>query len=225
MADVGEVLAGPWGREILGVAQTILLVFIMGSHILTFSIAFNAITGHATCTIVWSAIALVVLWICTLPRTLKRVSYFSILCKYPPVSFQKAYIYTYTTFLCSPIAFISIIASTLITMIALGIAPKSNLHLAATIPVPFATAFLSVSNIVFAYGGHVAFFTFISELRHPRDFPKALYLFQITDTCLYIIVAVVIYRYAGSSVASPALGSTGAVVKKVPYGVALPTVS
>lgn len=65
MAEVGEVLAGPWGREILGVAQTILLVFIMGSHILTFSIAFNAITGHATCTIVLSVIALVVLWICT----------------------------------------------------------------------------------------------------------------------------------------------------------------
>lgn len=131
---------------------------------------------------------------------------------------------TYTTFLCST-AFISIIASILITMIAPRIVPKSNLYLAATVPVPFATALLSVSNIVFAYVGHVALFTFIFELRHPRHFPKALYLFRITDTCLYIIVAVVIYRYAGSSVASPALGSTGAVVKKVPYGVALPTVS
>lgn len=82
MADAGEVLAGSWGREIGGAAQTIFLVFTMGSHVLTFEIAFNAMTGHATCTIVWGVIALVVLWVFTLPRTLKRVSYFSIVCEY-----------------------------------------------------------------------------------------------------------------------------------------------
>lgn len=49
MADAGEVLAGPVGREIGGAAQTIFLIFVMGSHILTFMIAMNAITAHATC--------------------------------------------------------------------------------------------------------------------------------------------------------------------------------
>lgn len=54
MADAGEVLLSPIGlgaagREIGGAAQTIFLVFVMGSHILTFTIAMNAITGHATC--------------------------------------------------------------------------------------------------------------------------------------------------------------------------------
>jgi amino acid permease len=71
----------------------------------------------------------------------------------------------------------------------------------------------------------VAFFSFISELKDPRDFPKALYLLQITDTVMYIIVAAVVYRYAGQDVASPALGSTGRVVKKIAYGIALPTVN
>jgi hypothetical protein len=80
-------------------------------------------------------------------------------------------------------------------MIALGISPSQNIHLAATIPVPFATAFLSVTNTIFAYAGRVAFFFFfISEPREPRDFSKALYLLQITDTTIYIIVSVALYR-------------------------------
>lgn len=72
----------------LGAAQTIFLIFSMGSHILTFTIAMNAITSHATCTIVWGIIGLVVLWLFTLPRTLKKVSYLSICCKIcsPPAS-------------------------------------------------------------------------------------------------------------------------------------------
>lgn len=111
----------------------------------------------------------------------------------------------------------------MITMIGLGVSPKS-LHVDATVVTPFASAFLSVTNIVFAYAGHVAFFSFISELKNPKDFPKALYLLQITDTSLYLIVAIVVYRYAGSDVASPALGSAGTIVKKVAFGIALPTI-
>lgn len=81
MADAGEVLLGVVGREVFGAAQTIFLIFTMGSHILTFTIAMNAITGHATCTIVWGIVALVILFIFTLPRTLRKVSYLSIACK------------------------------------------------------------------------------------------------------------------------------------------------
>jgi amino acid permease len=110
-------------------------------------------------------------------------------------------------------------------MTALGAAPKPNLHIQSTNTVPFAKAFLSVTNIIFAYAGHVAFFSFISELRDPAQFPRALYVLQVTDTLMYIIVGVVVYRYAGADVSSPALGSTGRIVKKVAYGIALPTVS
>lgn len=79
-------------------------------------------------------------------------------------------------------------------------------------------------NICFAYAGHMAFFSFISEMKTPRDFPKALIGLQTTEICLYLVSAIVIYRYAGADVASPALGSTAPVVKKIAYGIALPTV-
>lgn len=110
-------------------------------------------------------------------------------------------------------------------MIALGVDPKPNLRLAATYSPSFAPAFLAVTNIIFAYGGHVAFFSFISEFRDPSEFPKALFMLQTADITMYLVVAIVVYRYAGVSVVSPALGSTSKVVMKTAYGIALPTVS
>ena len=199
IADVGEIFAGRIGREIGGAAQTIYLIFIMGSHLLTWTVAMNRITSHATCTIVWSVVGLVVFWILTLPRTLKNVSYLSI------------------------IAFISIVAAVFTTIIGVGIEkPDPTVH--ATTTVAFASAFGSVTNIIFAFGGHVAFFTFISELKDPREFPKALWALQICNTILYVVVGVVIYRYAGPGVVSPALGSATETVTRVAYGIALPTI-
>ena len=73
--------------------------------------------------------------------------------------------------------------------------------------------------------GHVAFFGFMAELRDPKDYPKSLCLLQGIDLCLYLVASVVIYVYAGQDVTSPALGSASPVIRKVAYGVALPTVS
>src|ERR1700753_3353504 len=82
MADAGEVLLGPVGREIGGAAQTIFLIFSMASHILVFTIAMNSLTDHAACTIVWGVVGLIAFFILTLPRTMKKVSYMSIVCMY-----------------------------------------------------------------------------------------------------------------------------------------------
>lgn len=82
-ADIGGVLFGNIGREIFGVAYVLYMVFCMGSHILTFTIAMNVLTGHATCTIVWGVVGLVVFGILTIPRTLKNVAFMSIICKSP----------------------------------------------------------------------------------------------------------------------------------------------
>lgn len=72
--------------------------------------------------------------------------------------------------------------------------------------------------------GHVAFFSFISELHTPTTYPKALFLLQGVDVSMYVIVAIVTYRYAGTDVASPALGSTSPLLRKIAYGIAIPTI-
>jgi hypothetical protein len=83
MADAMEVLLGPIGREVGGAAQTIFLIFSMGSHLLIFTIALNAITDHATCTIVWGVVGLVLFLLLSLPRTMKNISYLSLICTLP----------------------------------------------------------------------------------------------------------------------------------------------
>lgn len=82
-ADCGFIIAGVTGREVMTVAQFFILVFIMGAHILSFGVAMNAMTGHATCTIIFSIVGLVICFVLGLPRTFKNVSFLSIACKFP----------------------------------------------------------------------------------------------------------------------------------------------
>ncbi|KAF1349148.1 transmembrane amino acid transporter protein-domain-containing protein [Delphinella strobiligena] len=199
--DIGGVLLGPIGREIFGAAYIIYCIFCMASHLLTFTIAMNVLTNHATCTIVWGVVGLVVFSILSAPRTLKNVSFLSV------------------------ISFTSILSAVMITMVALGVSPQAAQDaMKATYHPSFPSAFNSISNVVFAYGGHVAWISFISELKDPREFPKSLMLLQAVDISLYIVAAVVIYRYAGVGVASPALSSNTKIVRKVAWGIALPTI-
>lgn len=207
-ADAGEILFKPLkmgaiGREVFGGAQTIFLIFTMASHILTWTICLNTVTDSATCTVVWAVIGLVIFWLFDLPRTLKNVSFMSIA------------------------SFISIFSAVLISMVAIGIQkPKGNTPLAVTTVLPFTDAFVSVSNIVFAYAGHSCFFGFLAEMKNPaKDWTKALIFLQVWDISLYIIAATVIYVFAGPDVTSPALGSAGPIVRKVAWGIAIPTVS
>lgn len=80
-ADCGEIIFGPIGREIFGVGQVLILIFISGAHVLTFAVALNAMTDHATCTVVFSVVGMIICLVLGLPRTFKNVSYFSIFCK------------------------------------------------------------------------------------------------------------------------------------------------
>lgn len=198
---IGGVLLGPIGKVIFGVAYVIYCVFCMASHLLTFTIAMNVLTGHAACTIVWGIVGFVIFTVLSLQRTLKNVSFLSF------------------------ISFTSILTAVLLTMISLGVSPHATqAAMKATYPASFPTAFNSISNIVFAYGGHVAWIAFISELRDPKEFPKALMYLQAIDISLYFVSALVIYRYAGVNVDSPALSSNSHIVKKVAWGIALPTI-
>lgn len=72
---------------------------------------------------------------------------------------------------------------------------------------------------------HVAYFGFMSETEDPRTFPKSLAMLQIVDTVLYLISALIIYRFAGPGVKSPAILSLHPLMGKIAWGIAIPTVS
>ncbi|KAJ5105517.1 hypothetical protein NUU61_002864 [Penicillium alfredii] len=71
---------------------------------------------------------------------------------------------------------------------------------------------------------HNTLFTFMAELKDPKDSPKALAVLQTIDISLYIIASIVIYRYTRADVASPALGSAGPLISRIAYGIALLTI-
>ena len=137
MADAGLILAGPIGREIFGAAQMLFLVFVMGSHILTFSIMFNTLTNHGTCTIVFGFVGMLLSLLCTLPRTLLNVSYMAM------------------------VSFVSIIGSVLITMIGVGVERPGDGKVDVTVKSSLAKGFLATANIVFAYSGIVILSPFL----------------------------------------------------------------
>ncbi|CAI7589735.1 unnamed protein product [Penicillium glandicola] len=199
MADAGEVIAGKWGREFLGAAQIIFLIFVMASHLLTFTVAMNTITDHGTCSIVFGIVGMLISFLCSLPRTLVKMSWLSI------------------------VSFASIMTAVIIVMIAVGIT-KPGTGVVAVVDTNLFQGFSAVCNIVFAFCGHAAFFGLMAELKNPKDFTKSLLLLQGIDMGLYITAALVIYRYAGSDVTSPALGSASPIVAKIAYGISLPTI-
>ncbi|CAI7675151.1 unnamed protein product [Penicillium pancosmium] len=199
MADASEILFGPWGREIFGVAQILCFIFLMGAHILTFSIMMNTLSNHGACTIIFCLVGAILCFVLTLSRRMEEVSWLGI------------------------ISSASIFTAVMITMIAIGIEAPDPRAYAITHP-SLMNGFQATLNIVLAYSGHMSFFSFQSELANPADYPKALIAFQATDTSLYLVTALVIYRYGGPNVASPALLSTSPLVSKIAFGISIGTI-
>ncbi|KAL2289783.1 hypothetical protein FJTKL_01098 [Diaporthe vaccinii] len=100
------------------------------------------------------------------------------------------------------ISFMSIMSAVLITIIALAVSPRASYDTVGH-PEPLAPDRLQ------------------QHIQHRVRVVRAPGAFMIVA---YLVVAIVIYRYGGEDVASPALGSTSKTVAKVAWGVALPTI-
>lgn len=81
MSDAAEILFGAWGREIATAAQILFFIFLMGAHILTFSIMMNTLTDHGACTIIFCLVGAIICFVLTLSRRLQEVSYLGWICK------------------------------------------------------------------------------------------------------------------------------------------------
>jgi amino acid permease len=139
-ADCGMMIAGPIGREIMAVGQVLILIFIMGAHVLSFAIAMNAITEHATCTIVFSVVGLI---ICFLLGSLSSVSLSNLGNGARPLT---------------SIACLSIVIAVLVVMVAIAIQkPDMGSVLAVRPNVPLVKGLGPVLNIVLAYSMSLSF--------------------------------------------------------------------
>ncbi|KAI2467919.1 transmembrane amino acid transporter protein-domain-containing protein [Annulohypoxylon bovei var. microspora] len=198
MGDAGYILFGPIGREILGGGTVIFAVCASGSQILTGQLALTVLSEGKLCAVAFSGIFSIAVAICSFPRTMDHLS---ILCVAGGAS---------------------IVIAGLVAMAGAGAVPVNPGDIVITRASDFVTAFISITNPVFAYAGHFMFFILISEMKHPQDAMKAAWTLQIVATTLYITFAVVSYWYIGQGVSSPSFLSLSPLWSKISFGLAIP---
>ncbi|ORY69109.1 amino acid transporter-like protein [Pseudomassariella vexata] len=207
-ADAGRLIMGQFGYELVGAMFALQLVFLVGSHCLTGTIAFQNITDSGTCSVVFGVVSAVILLLLAVPP-----------------SFAEVAILGY-------IDFVSIVVAILITMVATGVVSSQASGGLAAVNwsawpkegVTFSEAFVAVTNIVFAYSFAVCQFSFMDEMHTPEDFVKSIWALGLIEIGIYTLTGALIYAFVGQGVESPALLSAGTLVSKVAFGVALPVI-
>jgi len=122
----------------------------------------------------------------------------------------------------SAVATFSILIASIVAMAGAGAEPTPGRSVEATIPSSFYSAFSSITNPVYAYAGHFMFFPFLSEMKNPREAPKAAWCLQTMATTFYAVFAVVMYVYIGDAVPSPVYSGLSPKFAKAAWGLVIP---
>ncbi|KAL8952987.1 MAG: hypothetical protein Q9222_001138 [Ikaeria aurantiellina] len=208
-ADAVALIWGRFGHELTSVMFVLFLVLLTGSHVLTGTIAWVRIVDQPSlCALIWGFISAILLYCLALPPTFHE---FAIL---------------------GYIDFVSIIAAIFITMVATGVAASnasgglSAVSWSAWPPadITFAKAFLSTTNIIFAYSFAVCQYSFMAEMHTPHDYVKSIWALGLIEIFIYTLTGAIIYSFVGSDVSSPAILSAPKLVSRVAFGIALPVI-
>lgn len=206
-ADAGRLLMGRFGYELVNAMLILQLLFLVGSHCLTGTIAFIDITESNICSVIFAVVSSVILLALAVPP-----------------SFTDVAILGY-------IDFASIVLAIGITIIGTGVQATessglSNVDWSAWPKdgVTFTDGFIAVTNIIFAYSFAMCQFSFMDEMHTPKDYVKSILALGTMEIVIYTVTGALIYSFVGKDVSSPALLSAGGVLSKVAFGVALPVI-
>ncbi|KAL8707759.1 MAG: hypothetical protein Q9220_007279 [cf. Caloplaca sp. 1 TL-2023] len=208
-ADAVGLIWGRFGYELTSVMFVLFLVLLTGSHVLTGTIAWVRIIDQPSlCALIWGFISAILLYFLALPPTFHE---FAIL---------------------GYIDFVSIITAILITMVATGVAASKAEGGLSAVPwqawppsdITFAKAFLSTTNIIFAYSFAVCQYSFMAEMHTPTDYVKSIWALGLIEIFIYTLTGAIIYSFVGKDVSSPAILSAPKLVSRVAFGIALPVI-
>jgi hypothetical protein len=181
-----------------------------GLHVLVTAKYLNTMTSHSQCTVVFSVIAAIICFVCSLPRTFHALSLLAL---------GSAFF-----------TFISVLLATIFSGVE-GVPagyPDLGEPLVTALPIKGTTFVAGMSaflNISYTFIGQITLPSFIAEMREPKDFPKALWAITIAEVIVFSIVGAVIYAYTGNQyITAPAFGSLGnEVYKKIAFSFMIPT--
>ncbi|KAF8530247.1 transmembrane amino acid transporter protein-domain-containing protein [Hysterangium stoloniferum] len=208
VCDIGQMLF--WGSKWAWRATAVMFIlnntFIQGTslHCIVGAKLLNTLSNSAMCTIAFSAITAVVCFICSLPRTLAQLSSLGILSAVT-MGIAALLAVIFAAVQDHPFGYIE------------GKPPTVTLF-----PAKGMSAFL---NITYTFVGQITLPSFISEMKNPKDFPKALWAVTIAEVAVFTVTGAVIYHYTGNEyVTSPAFGSLQPVFKKIAFSFAIPAI-
>ncbi|KAL4948082.1 transmembrane amino acid transporter protein-domain-containing protein [Aspergillus filifer] len=214
VCDIGQHLF--WGSKLVWYLTAVMFLlnntFIQGLHCLVGAEWFNTITGHGTCTIVFSLVTAIISLICSIPRT------FNTLSKVATIS--------------ALATFISVLLAVIFSAIEDHPADYSaelGEPIVKAIPVKgttFVSGMNAFLNISYTFIGQITLPSFIAEMKEPKDFWKSVTAVTIAEIILFSLVGSIIYAYTGTQyMTSPAFGSLGnEVYKKVSFTFMVPTI-
>jgi len=88
----------------------------------------------------------------------------------------------------------------------------------------FYQAFLSITNILFAYSFAMCQFSFMDEMHTPKDYLKSVWALGLIEIFIYTLTGSLVYVFVGSNVESPALLSASHLISRIAFGVAIPVI-
>ncbi|RAK97060.1 putative neutral amino acid permease [Aspergillus ibericus CBS 121593] len=213
VCDIGQMIF--WDSKVVWYLTAVMFLlnntFIQGLHCLVGAEYLNTISGHGTCTIVFSLITAVISLVCSLPRT------FSALSKVATLS-------AFTTF-------VSVMLAVIFSAIEdhpAGYTPEMGDRIVKAIPVSgttFVSGMSAFLNISYTFIGQITLPSFIAEMKEPKDFWKSVTAVTIAEIIVFSLVGAIVYAYTGNQyITSPAFGSLGnEVYKKVSFSFMIPT--
>ncbi|KAI1867018.1 hypothetical protein JX265_007594 [Neoarthrinium moseri] len=208
IVDMCGKLWGPIGKELVGIMFIIAYIFCTGSGILGTSIPFNALSEHGACSVLFGFVATLMVIIVSCIRTWGRMTW--------PLT----------------AGFVSVMSGVLVVVIGVTLrdrpaaAPQTGpyeLGWSAIAYPTFAAGMTASATIFISSAGGPGFLPVIAEMKNPKDYKRAVVICGFVVGAVYLSFSEVIYRWCGAWVASPSLGSAGPLLKKVAFGLALPS--
>lgn len=213
ICDMGYLL---FGKNRLAYEWTVFMllannILLIGFHVLTATKILNTASNHALCSTVFAIISTIIGIVFSIPRTLNHVSYMSI------------------------VSAIFMGISVMLFMVFSGIEANPSAGYGGDYPtvgtvttyafpqagVTWVDCLNAVLNITFLWVPQILFPTFISEMRRPQDFPKALAALAVMSFVLFTVPAIVGFKYLGQYAEAPGFGSLQENYKKIGFTFAI----
>lgn len=214
VCDIGQHLF--WGSKWVWYATAVCFLLnntlIQALHVLVGAKYFNTISDNSTiCSVVFAVVTTFICFALSLPRTFSSLS-------------SVAYFSAITMFI-----------AVILSVVFAAIQDHPNGYEKLQAPVHYTvwpekgTSYVSIMsavlNIVYTFVGQITYPSFISQMKQPKDFKKALYIVTACELVVFALAGSIVYVYVGNAyITAPSFGSLTGNYKKIAFSFALPTI-